>query len=85
MNNYFVRRLLLIIPTFIGITLVVFAVTRIVPGGPIERAIMQRMLAQEGKSGTLSPLTLRLWLNLLPFTVLTNRGRLPILNGWEAF
>ena len=54
MNNYFVRRLLLIIPTFIGITLVVFAVTRIVPGGPIERAIMQRMLAQEGKSGSSS-------------------------------
>jgi len=52
MNNYFVRRLLLIIPTFIGITLVVFAVTRIVPGGPIERAIMQRMFV--GLSGLVS-------------------------------
>ena len=49
MNNYFVRRLLLIIPTFIGITLVVFAVTRFVPGGPVERAIMQRMMANENK------------------------------------
>jgi microcin C transport system permease protein len=36
-TTYFVRRLLLIIPTFIGVTLLVFAVTRIVPGGPIER------------------------------------------------
>ncbi|PIE97801.1 MAG: peptide ABC transporter permease [Treponema sp.] len=51
MNNYFVRRLLLIIPTFIGITLVVFAVTRVVPGGPIERAIMQRMLQQDKGGG----------------------------------
>ena len=54
MKNYFVRRALLIIPTFIGITLVVFAVTRIVPGGPIERAIMQRMMPQEGRSGKAS-------------------------------
>ncbi|AGT42998.1 ABC transporter permease subunit [Treponema pedis] len=50
MNNYFVRRLLLIIPTFIGITLVVFAVTRFVPGGPVERAIMSMMLGQ-GEGG----------------------------------
>lgn len=49
MNNYFVRRLLLIIPTFIGITLVVFAVTRFVPGGPMERAITSRLLADDGK------------------------------------
>ena len=28
--------------------------TIVVPGGPIERAIMQRMLAQEGKSGASS-------------------------------
>ena len=29
------------IPTFIGITLVAFAITRFVPGGPLERLIMQ--------------------------------------------
>lgn len=46
LNNYFVRRLLLIIPTFIGITIVVFAVTRFVPGGPVERAISNLILAQ---------------------------------------
>jgi microcin C transport system permease protein len=44
-TSYFIRRLLLIIPTFIGITLLVFAVTRVVPGGPIERMMNQAMFA----------------------------------------
>ena len=35
---YFLRRLLLIIPTFLGITLAVFVVMHFVPGGPVERA-----------------------------------------------
>ncbi len=47
MKQYFIRRLLLIIPTFIGITIIVFAITRFVPGGPVERIIMQ---AQQMKS-----------------------------------
>ncbi|MCJ7772308.1 MAG: ABC transporter permease subunit [Desulfobacterales bacterium] len=41
MAHYFIRRLLLVLPTFLVITLMVFAVTRIVPGGPIERIIVQ--------------------------------------------
>ncbi len=41
MRDYFFRRLLLVIPTLIGITLLVFAVTRLVPGGPLERALME--------------------------------------------
>jgi len=41
MTVYFVRRFLLIIPTFIGITIMVFTITRFVPGGPIERIIAQ--------------------------------------------
>jgi len=36
---YFAKRLLLIIPTFLGITAVLFLITRLVPGGPIEEAI----------------------------------------------
>lgn len=49
MTSYFIRRFLLIIPTFIGITLVVFVITRFVPGGPIERIIAQaQQLNQEG-------------------------------------
>ncbi len=41
MTAYFIRRFLLIVPTFIGITLVVFLVTNFVPGGPVEREIMR--------------------------------------------
>ncbi|MDX2501159.1 MAG: ABC transporter permease, partial [Deltaproteobacteria bacterium] len=37
MTAYFIRRILLIIPTFLGITILVFTITRFVPGGPIER------------------------------------------------
>ncbi|MBA03910.1 MAG: peptide ABC transporter permease, partial [Gammaproteobacteria bacterium] len=37
MTGYFFRRFLLIIPTFIGVTILVFTLTRLVPGGPIER------------------------------------------------
>jgi len=34
--SYLVRRLLLAIPTFLGITLVCFALTRVLPGGPVD-------------------------------------------------
>ena len=49
MRVYLVRRLLLIIPTFIGITLMVFVITRFVPGGPIERMIAQAQQASAAK------------------------------------
>jgi microcin C transport system permease protein len=50
MTAYFIRRILLIIPTFLGITIMVFVITRFVPGGPIERIIAQaqQMQAMEG-------------------------------------
>jgi microcin C transport system permease protein len=41
MTGYFIRRFLLIIPTFIGISLAVFVVMHFVPGGPVERQIMR--------------------------------------------
>ncbi len=41
MRDYFLRRFLLIPPTLIGVTLIVFFITRLVPGGPIERAIAE--------------------------------------------
>jgi len=54
MTAYFIRRLLLIIPTFLGITIMVFVITRFVPGGPIERIIAQaqQMQALEGGQNT---------------------------------
>jgi microcin C transport system permease protein len=49
MGAYFIRRFLLIIPTFLGITMAVFVIMHFVPGGPVERQIMRlRMAAQEG-------------------------------------
>ena len=52
MTSYFLRRLLLIVPTFIGITLVVFVIMHFVPGGPVERQIMRyRMATMEGGAG----------------------------------
>lgn len=54
MRDYFIRRFLLIPPTLLGITLVVFLITRIVPGGPLERAIMEmrQMDASTGRGGS---------------------------------
>lgn len=51
MTAYFIRRLLLVIPTFIGITIMVFTITRFVPGGPIERIIAQTRAMQMGGAG----------------------------------
>jgi microcin C transport system permease protein len=45
MGGYFLRRLLLLPPTLIGITILVFMITRLVPGGPLERAIMEAQQA----------------------------------------
>ncbi|MCE9553832.1 MAG: ABC transporter permease subunit [Planctomycetes bacterium] len=48
MATYFLRRFLLMIPTFIGVTFFVFMITRIVPGGPMERWINS---ARHGSGG----------------------------------
>ena len=45
MTSYFIRRFLLIVPTFIGISLLVFTLTRLVPGGPIERMLNEAAIA----------------------------------------
>ena len=50
MTGYFIRRFLLIIPTFIGITLAVFVVMHFVPGGPVERQIMRYKMAVAPKA-----------------------------------
>lgn len=42
----------MIIPTFLGITIMVFIITRFVPGGPVERIISEyQMAAAEGGRG----------------------------------
>lgn len=41
MTGYFIRRFLLIIPTFLGITLITFIILQLVPGGPLEMELMK--------------------------------------------
>ena len=47
MATYFLRRLLLMVPTFLGSTILVFIILQIAPGGPIERAIMEVQMGGE--------------------------------------
>ncbi|HAN05697.1 MAG TPA: peptide ABC transporter permease [Elusimicrobia bacterium] len=51
MTTYFLRRLLLIPVTFIAITFLVYAILRVVPGGPIEQAQLQIKMAMMGEGG----------------------------------
>lgn len=50
MLGYFIKRLLLIIPTFLGITVLIFCLTRFVPGGPVERMISQMQMSGGSKT-----------------------------------
>ena len=52
MRDYFIRRLLLIPPTLLGVTIIVFAITRLVPGGPLERAIMEAQQVDASGGGS---------------------------------
>ena len=49
--HYFIKRLLLIIPTFIGITLVCFTLTQFIPGGPVEQMILKMRSLNSGPAG----------------------------------
>ena len=54
MFDYVIRRLLLMIPTFFGTTLLVFLILQLVPSGPFEQAVMLIKLAkiQSGETQT---------------------------------
>ena len=57
MATYFLRRLLLMIPTFLGSTLLVFTILQLAPGGPLEQTILQLQMGGltgggEGGSGS---------------------------------
>jgi microcin C transport system permease protein len=68
MIAYIIRRLLLIIPTLLGIMLVNFIVIQVAPGGPVEQAIAQltgvgssitERVSRGGTGDTLEPATSR--------------------------
>lgn len=56
---YLLKRLLLAVPTFLGITLVCFALTRVLPGGPVEMRLarLKGIGGAEGASGRASIVT----------------------------
>ncbi|NVC92152.1 ABC transporter permease subunit [Vibrio parahaemolyticus] len=54
MLSYFLRRLALVIPTFLGITILIFAITRFVPGGPVERMLSQMQSQGDGAASMTS-------------------------------
>lgn len=50
-TSYFLRRILLVAPTFLGITMVVFLLIQAVPGGPVETAILSMRGLAQGEAG----------------------------------
>ena len=50
MKEYIIRRLLLMIPTIFGITVICFALTQFIPGGPVEQMI-SRIRAASAERG----------------------------------
>ncbi len=48
MKTFIIRRLLLMVPTFIGITFITFLVTQMVPGGPIDQLRSRSYIQTEG-------------------------------------
>ena len=54
MRDYFIRRFLLIFPTLLGISLLVFMLIRLAPGGPVQRDLQQMMGASASEGGSAS-------------------------------
>lgn len=50
-TTYFIRRLLLAIPTFLGITILCFTLTQLIPGGPVDRLLMKMQSIGSGEFG----------------------------------
>lgn len=53
--EYFARRMLLLIPTFLGITISCFVIIQFVPGGPIEQYILEMRALGPGAGGDALP------------------------------
>ena len=63
MAAYIARRLLLMIPTILGILLISFVIVQFAPGGPVERVLAQLQGLDQSTSGRIgagsSPIILR--------------------------
>ena len=54
MGSYIARRILLMVPTLLGILLVSFIVVQFAPGGPVERVLAQLSGADTGGTSRIS-------------------------------
>ena len=54
MAAYIVRRIMLMVPTMLGILFVAFVVVQFAPGGPVERVLAQLSGADTGGSSRIS-------------------------------
>ncbi len=52
-RTYFIRRILLVVPTFIGITFFSFLLCQFVPGGPVEQALLKMRASPDAGGGAL--------------------------------
>lgn len=52
MLQYLIRRILIMIPTMFGVTLIVFAIINLAPGSPIEQKIQQMRFGGMGGAGS---------------------------------
>jgi microcin C transport system permease protein len=51
MWHYFLRRLLLLVPTLLGISMIVFLIMHLVPGGPVEQMMLELYGGSEEEGG----------------------------------
>ena len=84
MTAYFIRRFLLIVPTFLGITILIFVITRFVPGGPIERIIAQaqQQALEGGSAAILMILVFASYWEFFPLGELVSEN-FEIMSFWE--
>ena len=51
MYSYVLRRIMLMVPTFIGISLIFFVILQLAPGGPLEQELMRYRMSQATAEG----------------------------------
>jgi len=52
MLSYFLKRLMLMVPTLLGVLTVTFVVIQFVPGGPVEQVLAEARASQKGGEGS---------------------------------
>jgi microcin C transport system permease protein len=76
MTAYIARRILLMVPTLLGILLVSFAVVQFAPGGPVERVIAQLSGADTSPEPAATS---------LPRNIVARRASIPISSrAWRS-